>query len=342
MDFLCPNCQKMLTVPDQYAGTLMKCPLCANTFQAPALPSRAPAPAVVAPPPSAAAPPGNTYGLKEPPPVPPMAPPPVSNKVSASPPKAPAPAKAPPPLPPSTGDYQHSRSLSLDPKVLQYVPIVALVLVFLIQTFFPMVGMYPGGYPAHTQGVWYGIWGYYSTNPDWDKMPAANEKVPALILDKNGSAGISAPMLFYFFPIFPLALLLTAAAVALGLPNLRLKLPDIVDKIKGYRWAIAAGLTLLAFLLLSINVFFGFSLETKVKSDIATSDWMKTQRNRASEGDKLVAMAEGSLLGAQCLERTLWLRLSYFLLLLAVAVSGLLAWIDWRGPRPLPQLEFRH
>jgi len=34
MNLLCPNCQKMLTVPEQYAGQLMKCPLCAGTFNA--------------------------------------------------------------------------------------------------------------------------------------------------------------------------------------------------------------------------------------------------------------------------------------------------------------------
>ena len=32
---LCPHCQKMLTIPGQYAGQLMKCPLCAKTFTAP-------------------------------------------------------------------------------------------------------------------------------------------------------------------------------------------------------------------------------------------------------------------------------------------------------------------
>jgi hypothetical protein len=333
----------MLTVPDQYAGTLMKCPLCANTFQAPALPSRAAAPAAVAPaplPPSSA-PAGNTYGLKEPPPVPPMAPPPPPPNKAATPPKAPAPAKAPPPPPPSTGDYEHSRYLEVRPEILQWVAVGALVGAFIMQALFPMVGMYPGGYDAYTQGIPRAVIGGFSVNPDWEKMPAANDKVPALILDKNTSLGFSAPMLFYFFPIFPLALLLTIAAAVLGMPNLRFKLPDAVDKIKPYRWAIAAGLTLVAFLLLTINVVFGFSLETKVKTEIANSEWLKGQKGRASEGDKLVAMAEGSLLGAQCLQRTVWLQISYLLILLAVIVSGLLAWVDWRGPRPFPRFELR-
>jgi LSD1 subclass zinc finger protein len=55
MEFLCPSCQKPLQVPDQYAGTRMKCPLCQAMFTAPALPpassSAAPGPAPFPPPP---------------------------------------------------------------------------------------------------------------------------------------------------------------------------------------------------------------------------------------------------------------------------------------------------
>jgi hypothetical protein len=38
MELFCPNCQQKLNIPDQYAGQLMRCPLCNGTFQAPALP----------------------------------------------------------------------------------------------------------------------------------------------------------------------------------------------------------------------------------------------------------------------------------------------------------------
>src|SRR6516164_2904232 len=39
MELLCPNCQKKLTVPEQYAGQIMRCPLCQGTFNVPAMPS---------------------------------------------------------------------------------------------------------------------------------------------------------------------------------------------------------------------------------------------------------------------------------------------------------------
>src|SRR5262249_21392284 len=55
MNLQCPNCQKMLGVPEQYAGQLMKCPMCQNTFTVPGLP-QGPGPAAV-PPTSPLAPP---------------------------------------------------------------------------------------------------------------------------------------------------------------------------------------------------------------------------------------------------------------------------------------------
>src|SRR5947209_8198463 len=109
MDFRCPSCQKDLTVPDEYAGQLMKCPLCQNTFQAPALPP----PIAPAPPPEPA-----TYGLStEPtPPPPPPAPPEAPRRQREVPLAPPTP---PPPVP--TGDYTHTRTLWISPRVVPWV-----------------------------------------------------------------------------------------------------------------------------------------------------------------------------------------------------------------------------
>src|SRR5229473_8460132 len=38
MNLLCPNCQNRLSVPEQNAGQLMKCPFCSKYFSVPALP----------------------------------------------------------------------------------------------------------------------------------------------------------------------------------------------------------------------------------------------------------------------------------------------------------------
>jgi hypothetical protein len=51
MELSCPTCQKKLNIPDQFAGQLMRCPLCNATFQAPALaPGQSPTPATAAEP----------------------------------------------------------------------------------------------------------------------------------------------------------------------------------------------------------------------------------------------------------------------------------------------------
>src|SRR6516225_7855845 len=49
MNLMCPNCQKMLTVPDEFAGQLMKCPLCTGTFTVPGLPGAASPPTTPVP-----------------------------------------------------------------------------------------------------------------------------------------------------------------------------------------------------------------------------------------------------------------------------------------------------
>src|SRR5439155_16195896 len=46
MNLACPNCQRMITIADQFAGQMMQCPLCNGTFTAPMLPSTGAPPAV--------------------------------------------------------------------------------------------------------------------------------------------------------------------------------------------------------------------------------------------------------------------------------------------------------
>src|SRR5207302_5667021 len=65
MDIFCPACQKPLQIADSHAGQMVKCPFCAATFPAPALPSMAsmPAPEPIAPPPPEVHAPDATFKL---------------------------------------------------------------------------------------------------------------------------------------------------------------------------------------------------------------------------------------------------------------------------------------
>lgn len=95
MNLLCPNCQKMLQVPDQFAGQMMKCPLCGGAFTVPT--------------------------------------PPASSGPAASAPVYSATAGTGPSAPPA--GYQQSYSLVIHTKALAWMPAVALFLVFFLMFF---------------------------------------------------------------------------------------------------------------------------------------------------------------------------------------------------------------
>lgn len=65
MDIFCPACQKKLQIADSAAGQAVKCPYCAATFAAPALPGAAPMPAPepIAPPGPELPPPGVPFNF---------------------------------------------------------------------------------------------------------------------------------------------------------------------------------------------------------------------------------------------------------------------------------------
>src|SRR5438094_2130216 len=71
MNVLCPNCQQKLSVSEENAGQLMKCPACSRYFSVPALPETAAVPAGSAggPTDSFQAPPSANVGASSPPPA---------------------------------------------------------------------------------------------------------------------------------------------------------------------------------------------------------------------------------------------------------------------------------
>lgn len=208
MDFRCPSCQKDLTVPDEYAGQLMKCPLCQNTFQAPALPP----PVAPSPPPSG---PG-TYSVEPPPPAPP---PEAPRKKKEKEKEAPA---APPPPPVPTGDYAHTRTLWISPRVVPWVAPAALLIAFLL-TFFSWA--YAGTALDHI--AW--GWGF--------------------------SQGNALTILYLF-------MLLIALFASLAITVLRLvpgfKVPAGLEQIWPWRAGVAALFALLGLFFLGMQLFVGF------------------------------------------------------------------------------------
>jgi hypothetical protein len=212
MELLCPSCQQKLTIPDQYAGQLMRCPLCNGTFTAPALapvPPAAPQLPASSPPPSPptpAAPGSYAVAPPEPPPPPPWQPEP--------PPTLPD-TPAPPPLPP--GDYTRSFSIVLSAQIVPWIAPAALGLVFVL-SFFPWVS-------ARALGVSFSLnawnWGF-------------GEHPSAII-------GI-----YLLFTLVALVLAVPSCLFALNLAPM----PPAVQKLGPWRPAIVAAAAALAFVFL--------------------------------------------------------------------------------------------
>jgi hypothetical protein len=362
MNLLCPNCQKPLTVPEQYAGQPMRCPLCSGTFTVPALPTPvASAPPPVAPAPTpvvASAAPADTYGLKDPiAPPPPVVPPPVSDLVlEGTPPASRAPSSftggTPSPAPrqvfteaepsypstPTPEGYQRKYTIWFSPKILQYVAPVGLLLIFVL-TFFPWVGVYPGGVADAWQNMWQAAFGGYSIDPDVVVASPPFPKYTEKDAEKTTEPGYNVLLIFYFLVLIPTVL------IALGCLALRFmppaKVPPAAHPVLPWRWGIVAGLNLILLLFLVLQIVLGFSLVNNVlaatNSQIAAraanreAGVTTTQQARQDDIDRGLAR--------QKLRQTIWLDLVVVLHLLALAGAGLMFCINRRGARPAPRID---
>src|SRR5262245_60097866 len=130
MEILCPNCQKKLTIGDQHAGSVMRCPMCMGMFTAPALPPFTPPPPPPAPPPPSPPPPMMELPSSAPPsPAVAAGPPPYVAAAAEPAPGAPPPPRAPPTPP---GDYTRSLGFRLRPDVLPWFAPIAVILIFFL------------------------------------------------------------------------------------------------------------------------------------------------------------------------------------------------------------------
>ena len=330
MEFLCPSCQKMLTVPEQFAGQPMKCPLCGNAFQAPSL---APAPSS-----STAEPKAETYTYS-------VAPEPEPATVSSAPatPRGaanksgePAAEKSatPPPRPSSTptppGEYGRKFTLQLKPQVLPYIPPGALLLIFFL-TFFSWVGSFPGRVVFAKQNAWQAAFNSYSSDLDYETKDKAgnSSNVITSVLAKPGVSALTVFWLLAFLPLLALAI-----AVAL-LPRLQVKLPPAVQRYWPSRMLIIAAVALIPLFLMVVQDIVGFPLEDTIiqKAKSKVGDF-------ADEDKKLHEFQEGVAISGYALQHTNVYRLVFFLLLLTIFTALLEYWIEKRGPnKPLPRID---
>ncbi|HEY7327510.1 MAG TPA: hypothetical protein VH592_07720 [Gemmataceae bacterium] len=322
MNLLCPNCQKQVTISDDFAGQLMNCPLCGGLFTVPGLPGAAQLP------PPAPVQGTDVYSIRPEPSPPPPPPPQISTVLPPSPEPA---APQTPSLKPSLGlqDYQMTLAASLSPGVLPWIAPACLILVFFLQ-FFPWDGLYPGGEPAVTGNAWYAAFGAYSVDGDLKNYVLFTE-------DEKYQPGVSVLTIFYLLLFFPSLIITVGSVVILMVP---VKLPPQVNNLLPWRWGIVAAVNLVLFLFLALQLLLGFSLDSRYREWVDKETKLDAKSNPTTQARKESDVKRGELL--ERLQHTVWLRLVVLLHLIAIVSSALMFWMDRRGThRPRPKLELK-
>jgi hypothetical protein len=241
--------------------------------------------------------------------------------------------------------------------VLQFIPPAAVFLIFVL-SFFPWVGLYPGGVPEVSQSGWGAAFGGYTADEQVGPKWATNKDKSKEQKDLEPSADV--PLIFYVLLLIP-TLIVTLACLAAGFVGD--KLPPAIQPVLTWRWAIVGGLNLFLLGFLAMTLVLGFSLESRLKEEV------KEDRTGKSENDRFFGSASAKAFGlasgvkrpspdkaenstdrkereaarAVLLEaghRTLALNLVVILHLLAILCAGLCLWVSKRDYRkPTPRLE---
>jgi hypothetical protein len=233
----------MLIVPEQYAGQLMKCPLCTGTFTAPALPAPAAAGARAAAPAAAteaytssaplAAPPApadDIFRLAPAPPGPQEETPPHSSGAFDLPKSEAAVEPSPPPPVPPLAGYGRTFTIWISPRIVPWIGPVGLGVSFLLSFLVTWVKAFPKDSKMEELSAW------------------------GLAISGRGNLLIMA----YVF-LLTLAVLLAVASVVI--PRLSIQLPAGIQQIMPWRSGIVGGLTILAFVFLLLQIMVGFGEE---------------------------------------------------------------------------------
>jgi len=319
MNLLCPNCQKMLTIDEQYAGQMMRCPLCSGTFLVPSL-----APAHVAAGSTPGPEPAPTYGFAGSSSSPPRTELPetvVVEKATSQPTPEPT-----PPAPPS--GYTRTHVLRLNAEILPWIAPVCLALIFIL-LFFNWDGLYPGGYGVYTQSAWGSAFASFSADPVGEKVLQAGQP----LRDNLHASWVLILFLLVFLP------LLVLAVASVVVPRLQLKLPPAVQQLMPWKSAIIAGLAALALVLLLFQLLLGLGLENAAARMVDNQFTDQAAAAQTPEDHQTLAIEKGRALDGYSPGRGFGLRMTVILSLLAIAGAGLDFWMERRGNRPRPRLD---
>jgi hypothetical protein len=320
MNLKCPHCREIVTVPDHLGGQTANCPKCGGPFLAPL-----PAPVAASAEPNLDAP--KTIPLREEPTTlvasTPSLEPPLPRMTAPAPEPTPAPAAASDP-----GEYHHRRALYLQPAVVKWLTPVCLVVIFVL-LFFPWVGYYAGDKMLVRQSGWGLAFGSFT------EFRAKWLQQELLLTDNMPS--MFAPLTLVYALLIALGFLAAVVLVVVAF----IPVPA-VEPYLPYRSLALGGLSILAFVFLLIQLVIGFPLERQVNR--AADQTLETAL-KAAEKAKNPNLAETAAqiergYKAAALERSEWLRMVFFLNLLAVVVSLTEFWLERRLGQPMPRVVF--
>jgi uncharacterized protein YjbJ (UPF0337 family) len=226
--------------------------------------------------------------------------------------------------------YTHSLTIRLSPRVLRWVAPVAVVALFVL-LFLPWTGAFPGGYRVYSQNAYQTIWGGVSVDPVGTEALGSVKPFDAV--------GANRPMLFYV-PLVLLAVFLVLAPLVLSAARIQ-ALPRIVQALWRRRLELLATVAVATFLLLIVQLWMGFGLEVATNARVDKNLAGELGAARTPAELQTATIHRGLELGPFHLGRTLWLRLAVLGHVLLLAGLGLEFWLEWRGLRPLPRLDWR-
>ena len=222
----------------------------------------------------------------------------------------------------------------------------AAVLLFILQLF-PWVGVYPGGVPVVTQSAWAAAFGdsgspdadlkgTFTIVTDADAKITNEKKAKGLEVVKNEPS--ASPLMIFYLLIFLLALLFSIAVAAL--PFVQIKLPPVVANLLPWKWGILALLNGVLLLFLGLQILLNFGIESSVKEWARieaensirrklTDGKSKTVDNFTTQERKTYEVSKGEKFA--WLDRTIWLKLAFFLHILATVAAALMYWMEKSG-----------
>lgn len=318
---ICPSCFKSIELPESAAGTTATCPQCGEAFAVPA----GYAPTVEG---GAARP--DTYGLT-----------PTPNRALATP-EPPPPGYIPPPhvtTGPVRSDarsttYEHTVGFTLSARVLEWVPVGCLTLVFAL-TFFSWVGAFPGGYRIFTQSPWQAFFGTFST-----PLPLESVHPEATKLEEKVHGNILLLLVY---------LVCLIAAVALGWAERAARLTDPHTTAKSLGWVRAmqprfavlmAGLAAASLAAIVVQMSQGFGLETAIAERIAEDKTPKPADGQPTPSSlPATPFADGQAKGKFSVSGTTACDLALLAHVVALAALAKLVWLQGRGNKMPPRVS---